>query len=561
MGAARQVATSLGAVGSVFANPDMRRLQLAWAGASFAMWSFAIALGVYAFGVGGVALVGVAGLIRLLPGAFASPFGGLLGDRHSRRAVLLLSAGSGSVVLGWAALAVALDAPAAAVFALAGLWTVASSPYVPAEGALLPAVARTPQELSASNVAHSAMDSAGFLAGSIVTGILLAITTPEIVFAAAALVSAVSAAQLVKLGRDKRPSYADQIEASGVLRETALGARALLGDTRLRLVGTCLTLLVFFEGAADVLVIIVALDLLGLGEGSVGYLNAAWGIGALLGGAALAVLLDRGRLAMGLLAGSLVAGAAIALPGIWAVPFAAYLAWVAIGVGYTFVEVVARTLLQRLGSDETLARALGFLETSRFGAMALGSIAAPALVALLGTEGALIAVGAVLPLFALLHSAALRSLEVGAPVEECRYALLRANSIFAPLPVDTIERLTHDLVPVTAAAGEEVISQGDHGNRFYLIARGEVEVLEDGAFRRHEADGESFGEIALLRDVARTATVRATRETELLALDRDHFIAAVTGHRRSYEVAGALIDGRLSGPTRPPPRDEPAPRR
>ena len=114
---------------------------------------------------------------------------------------------------------------------------------------------------------------------------------------------------------------------------------------------------------------------------------------------------------------------------------------------------------------------------------------------------------------------------------------------------------------MTAAAGEEVISQGDHGNRFYLIARGEVEVLEDGAFRRHEADGESFGEIALLRDVARTATVRATRETELLALDRDHFIAAVTGHRRSYEVAGALIDGRLSGPTRPPPRDEPAPRR
>ena len=561
MGAARQVATSLGAVGSVFANPDMRRLQLAWAGASFAMWSFAIALGVYAFGVGGVALVGVAGLIRLLPGAFASPFGGLLGDRHSRRAVLLLSAGSGSVVLGWAALAVALDAPAAAVFALAGLWTVASSPYVPAEGALLPAVARTPQELSASNVAHSAMDSAGFLAGSIVTGILLAITTPEIVFAAAALVSAVSAAQLVKLGRDKRPSYADQIEASGVLRETALGARALLGDTRLRLVGTCLTLLVFFEGAADVLVIIVALDLLGLGEGSVGYLNAAWGIGALLGGAALAVLLDRGRLAMGLLAGSLVAGAAIALPGIWAVPFAAYLAWVAIGVGYTFVEVVARTLLQRLGSDETLARALGFLETSRFGAMALGSIAAPALVALLGTEGALIAVGAVLPLFALLHSAALRSLEVGAPVEECRYALLRANSIFAPLPVDTIERLSSR----PSARDRRSRRGGDQPGR------PRESVLLDRARRGRGARG-----WRLSAPRSRWRVLRRDRPAARCGAHRDGASDPRDGvararprsfHRRRdrppAKLRGrrALIDGRLSGPTRPPPRDEPAPRR
>lgn len=548
---ARQVANSLGAVASVFANPDLRRLQLAWAGASFAMWSFAIALGVYAFGVGGATAVGIAGVVRLLPGALASPFAGLLGDRHSRRAVLVLSAGGGSIVLACSAAAAALDAPAAAVFGLAGLFAVASSPYVPAEGALFPVVARTPQELSAANVAHSAMDNVGFLGGAVLTGVVLTTATPEVAFAAAASASAGSAALLARLSRDERPTYAGGVEARGLLRQTALGAEALLADAQLRLVGAGLILLVFFEGAADVLVVILALELLGLSEGSVGYLNAAWGIGALLGGALLAVLLDRGRLAVGLLAGSLVAGVAIALPGIWVIPAVAYLAWAAIGLGYTFVEVAARTLLQRLGSDETLARAIGFLETSRLAAMALGSIAAPALVALFGSEGALIALGAVLPLFTILRWAALRSVELGAPVDDRHYGLLRANSIFAPLPVDALERLGRDLVPVSAAAGDVILAQGDYGDRFYLIEAGEVEVFKDDAPCRTLSEGESFGEIALLRDVARTATVRATGETRLLALDRDDFITVVSGHRRSHEAAGTVADARLTGSAQP----------
>ena len=554
---ARQIATSLRAVASVFANREIRHLQLAWAGVSFAIWSFAIALGVYAFGVGGAAIVGVAGLVRLLPGALASPFAGLLGDRHSRRTVLLLSGALGAIVAASTALAVALGAPAAVVFALAGVFTIAFSAYVPAEGALLPAVARSPQELSAANVAHSVVDNVGFLAGSVVAGILLAATSPEVVLTAAAAASAGSAVLLATLRPDVRPSYPAEDETGGVLRETARGARALLADPRLRLVGAGLTLLVFFEGAADVLVVVVALDLLGLGDGSVGYLNAAWGVGALLGAGALAVLLDRGRLGAGLLVGSVVAGVAIALPGVWVVPVVAYVAWAAIGVGYTFVEVVARTLLERLGDDETLARALGFLETSRFAAMALGSIAAPAMIALLGSEGALIAIGAVLPLFALLRRTALRSLEIGAPADERRYALLRHNSILAPLPVEMLERLSHDLVAVSAAAGEEVIAQGDRGTRFYVIASGEVEVLVDGVLRSSGSDGDCFGEVAMLRDCAHTATVRATGDSELLTLTRAQFMAAVGGHRRSLEAAAAIVEqrldvGRLASPHRAP---------
>jgi MFS family permease len=543
--ALRQLRASLSSLVAVFRSRELGRLVLGWGGMTYAMWAYAIALSVYAFEHGGATAVGIAALVRLLPGALASPFGGLLGDRHSRRLVLTLSALFSGAAIALSAIAAIADAPAWVVYAFAGVFTVASTPYVPAEGALLPQVARSPQELSAANVAHSQMDNLGFLAAALSTGVLLAVATPQAAFAAAAGAGVLTALVLATLSRDERPVYEQGEDASSVVRQTALGFRALMDDERIRLVGLMLTALVLIEGTLDVMMVVVALDLLGLGEGSVGWINAAWGVGALVAGTALAVLLDRGNLAAGLAVGSLVMGAAIAFPGIWPVVFAAFLGFFMVGFGYTFIEVAARTLLQRLGSDETLSRVIGFLETSRLLAMALGSILAPALVALFGVRGALIAIGAFLPLLALVRWRALRSFEIGAPVSERHYSLLRGNPIFAPLPVDRLEGVSRSLVEVEAAAGQEVIAQGDRGDRFYLIDDGEVEVREDGVFKRNQGVGEGFGEIALLRDVPRTATVRATRATKLLAIEREHFLETVTGHARSHEQARALAADRL----------------
>ncbi len=547
-GALRQLRASTRSLVAVFANPDLARLIVGWGGMTFATWAFAIALGVYAFDRGGTTAVGVAALVRLLPGALASPFAGLIGDSFSRRLVLMASAGAGGLAILLAAAAAANGSPAWVVYGLAGVFTIASAAYVPAEGALLPQVARTPQELSAANVAHSQMDNLGFLLASLAIGGLLALADPQAAFATAALAALLTAAALATLGRDQRPAYDDEESAAGVLRHTAIGFRALAESPKLRLVAITLTVLVFIEGAADVMVVVVALDLLGLGEGSVGWLNSAWAVGALVAGSGLAVLMDRGNLAAGLAAGCLVVGGAFALPGLWPVVLAAYLSYFFIGFGYTFVEVAARTLLQRLGSDETLARAIGFLETSRLVATALGGIAAPAMVALFGVRGALVALGTVLPALGLVRWHALREFEIGAPVPERRFALLRGASIFAPLPVDTLEGLCRSLVGLEAAAGEAVIEQGAHGDRYYLVDEGEVEVIEDGAFKRNLGPGDGFGEIALLRDVPRTATVRATRPTRLLALDRKHFIVSVTGHDRSRESAEATASMWLDGP-------------
>jgi hypothetical protein len=215
------------------------------------------------------------------------------------------------------------------------------------------------------------------------------------------------------------------------------------------------------------------------------------------------------------------------------------------------IEVAAKTLLQRLGSDESLSRVVGSLESARFAAQAAGSIGAAALVELLGVRGALLAMAALIPAFLIVSWARLRAFEVGAPVAEEHFKLLRGNSIFSPLPVATLERISNTLVPLEAVAGEEVIVQGDRGDHFYVIQAGQVEVFEDGVFRRNEGPGESFGEIALLRDVPRTATVRATAPTRLLSLERDHFIGAVTGHRRSDEMARTVVDSRWSPGGRP----------
>ena len=217
---------------------------------------------------------------------------------------------------------------------------------------------------------------------------------------------------------------------------------------------------------------ILALDLLHLDHGSVGYLNAAWGSAP-----CSAAPPSRSCSAA---AGSRSAWRSAApsspwrprCPALWTVAVAAYVGWLAIGLGYTVAEVAAKTLLQRLGSDETLSRVIGSLESARLAAMALGSISASVIFELFGIQGALLLLAALLPVFVALSWTRLRAFEVGAPVAEEQFQLLRGNSIFSPLPVATLERISNNLVPVQAPAGEEVITQGDPGDRFYLIEEG-----------------------------------------------------------------------------------------
>jgi MFS family permease len=528
-----------------FDDSNRARLGLSRVLTSFAGWCFAIALGVYGFEAHGIVGVGLVALIRFLPGALAAPIAGLIIDRHSRKLVLVFSSLGMALVLAGASAAAALGAPPAVVFVFPGLYAIAYSAYAPAESSLSPLLARTPQQLSAGNVNHASMEHIGTLLGAVVSGLLLAATSPAFIFGVAAGAAAAVFVLLVGIRRDHRPDYIEpESELAGAAHEIAAGIRTLAAHPALRLAWLTTAALLFFEGFAEVMLVGMALHLLELPESSVGFLNAALGVGALVGGAGLMLLLDRDRLVVAVAGGSLVVGAGAMLPGIWPDPVGAYAGWFAIGIGIVFVEVAAKTLLQRLGDDEQMGRLLSFLESGRLAAMACGSLAAIVFDELLHTRGALIAAGALMPAFVVLFWTRLRAYEVGAPVAEEQYYLLRQNSIFAPLSVATLERLAQDLTPIEFAAGEDVIVQGNNGDRFFVIESGQVEVFENGEFRRNEGPGESFGEIALLHDVPRTATVRTTEPTRLLALEREQFLTAVSGHRRSNQLAGDVVDDR-----------------
>jgi hypothetical protein len=328
--------------------------------------------------------------------------------------------------------------------------------------------------------------------------------------------------------------------------EIAEGFRAVGADRRLRLVVGVLGASTLVEGAIDVLVVLVALELLDLGNAGVGWLNSAWGVGGVLGGAGAAMLVTRGRNATALV----VAGLAIGIPLI-VLTFApeigvAALGLVVLGVGYAVMEVAGLTLVQRLASDAVLARAFGVVEGTYWLTTGIGSLLAPVLVLALDLRGALLVVGVTLPALMLLRWRALARLEASAPVPEDEYRLLRALPMFAPLPVARLEELAMRVTHVRRAAGETIIREGEPGDRFYVIAEGEVDVTEGGRFRRTEPAGDCFGEIALLREVPRTATVVARTDVDLLALDREEFLAAITGDRRALAAGQDLIEKRLA---------------
>jgi len=235
----------------------------------------------------------------------------------------------------------------------------------------------------------------------------------------------------------------------------------------------------------------------------------------------------------------------IALIGVWPHEAPALVLLAVLGVGNTLVDVAALTLLQRAAPDEVLARVFGVIESLLVGAVGLGAILAPLLVSLFGIRGALIATGALLPVLTVLSWRRLVRIdsEVTVPVREL--GLLRGLPMFAPLSGATLEHLAGSLRGLRVRAGEEIVREGEPGDHFYVIASGEVDVRVGGRPATELGPGDYFGEIALLREVPRTATVVASTDVELFTLDRDEFVAAVTGHPESRDAADAVIGARL----------------
>jgi MFS family permease len=534
---------------AVFTNRNLRRIQLAGLGSTVAGWAYGIALSVYAYHHGGATAVGYVNILRWIPSAAVGPFMAILADRFPRKLVMLAADVIRAAALAGATVAFYAHAPAAAIYALAVFVSIVGRAFAPAERALLPSLVETPEELTAANVTASTIESVGLFLGPALGGLLLAATDAGVVFATMAVAFLWSAFMVVQLRVAPRPTTAapaDEAEPAAGFRDEALaGVRAITSEEKLRIIVGLFTGQVFVDGLLNVLVVVLAFRLLKDGASAVGYLNSAIGIGGLLGAVFAIGLVGRRRLAGGFALGMLLWGTPIIFVALWPNRFFAIAMLALVGVGNTLIDVSGMTLMQRTVVDEVLARAFGVLESLVLASVAIGSIVAPAIVAGLGARGALFATGAILPIITAFAWRRLQRIDETAVIPEQQVALLRGIPIFAPLPEATVEHLGSRLAPMHVAAGTTVIREGDRGDRFYIVSEGGLEAQVDGQPARELGPGSYFGEIALLRDVPRTATVTAREDSELFALEREDFIAAVTGHADSRDAAEAVVVSRL----------------
>jgi hypothetical protein len=299
-------------------------------------------------------------------------------------------------------------------------------------------------------------------------------------------------------------------------------------------------------GMADVLAVVLAFEILALGPAVPGALISAIGFGGVAGAGASILLAGRRRLGPALAGALLVAGVPFALAGLTNQLLWSLLLLAAAGAGKSFLEVAARTLLQRSVNEDVLARVFGLQECLMLLAMAVGALFVPLLVGLAGPRGAFVVAGLMLPLLAASTWRRLKTIDAEAPAPPKSLLLLLRVPMFGHLPVPVVERIANQCVAVEFSAGELVIRQGDHGGHFYVVESGQLEVAVDGQPRPSLGPGDSFGEIALMRDLPRTASITVAADARLWMLDRAAFLAAVTGSRRAEVTAARIADVRLT---------------
>lgn len=536
------VRTAIAAIRRVAGNPDMRRALLGWMLGWAGEWAWLVALLVYAFGAGGLAVVGLVGLARTLPAAILAPALSSLADRGPRHRVLLTIHVGRSLLLGSATAVVAVGGPPLAVYLIAALDALLAVLHRPTHMALLPALARSPQQLVGANVASATVEAVGILSGPAIGAALIATDVVPLTFAGPAMLFAVAAISVAGL----QPASGASVPETGTSRSLLRGIQALRAHPHAALILGLFAGQTTVRGILGVLIVAGAVGMFGMGEEGVGLLNAAIGAGGLLGAISAMSVVGRSRMGRPFLIGLALWGAPILVAGLVPAAVVALLAMAALGAGNALLDVSGFTLLQRTVPNAYRGSVFGILEALVMLTVGLGSLVGPLLVQLLGAQGAWIAAGCLLPVLAVLASPAVSRTDARAVIPERELELLRGVPMLQVLPLTALEQVAADLKPMQIAAGSQIIRRGEVGDRFYVIGSGEVEIRVGDRVMRRQGIGESFGEVALLRDVRRTADVVAITDVEVLAVGRVAFRCAVTGDHLSSEAAEEVVGSRLA---------------
>ena len=525
----------------VLASRRLRRVELAFLGFGISEYGVWVVVLVFAFRRGGTSAAGVIAAVQLLPAAVVAPLAARLIDARGAAATLCGGYVAQAVSLGAAAALVLTGAPAAVVYAGAVVAASAVTLTRPAQSALLPALVQTPAQLTAANVVSGWADNVTLLAGPALASVMLAIAGPGwalIVFAVVVAGSAVVVAPLHRLGHGGVAEDAEEAEVS--LREAVRSAPGAL--PALAMLAAQYAVL----GALDVLEVVLAALVLGLGAGGAGYLGAVFGAGGVVGAVVALALVGRHRLARPLLLAGAVWGAAFIAMGAWPALGAALCLLAVAGASRTVLDVGGRTILHRTVPAPLHGRVFGVLEGLEMLGLAVGSISVPLMVTIAGPRGAVVVIGGLLIVVPLVTAPALRKIEGAAPALDVELGVLRNVPLFAMLNAPVLEDLARALTGVQAPAGETIATEGQPGDQYFVVAAGELEVSIGGEYIRTLGPGDGFGEIALLHEGVRTATVTCRSEVTLYALARASFLEAVTGSRQAHRVASELVAERLA---------------
>jgi MFS family permease len=526
-------------------NRELRRVELAYANFTVAEWGTWLAMLVYAYANGGVKTAGALATAMLVPAAVCAAPLAAFAERFAPGKALAAGYLGQAATCGVVAVAMLAGAQPFFTYVLLVLPTIAFTTTRPTQAAFAPGLARRPEELAATNVVSSWIESVSTLGGPLLVGVVLTVSSPGMLFAVGAAICA-AAALLVAPARD---AAAPPVRSDYKAAESP-SPRGSLAFVRAEPNARTLILLLGSQaaalGALDVLYVELAQGVLHRGGNWAGYLNAAFGLGSVLTIGLTARLVGYSRLALPLV---LSLGVwTVALFGLGATPglVISLLLLGSAGAARSGFDVTGRTLLQRVARPDLLARVFGLLEGLEMAGLALGSLLATVLFTLGGVRAAFVGVAAILPVVAFSGGRRLLDIDRHATAPVVEVALLRSVPMLSLLPPPTLESLARALVPEEVPARVDVVTQGEQGDRFFVIADGEVEVIADGTLVATLKRGDGFGEIALMYDVPRTATVRTRTEAQLYALEREDFLVALTGHLPAQTLAQELASERLA---------------
>ncbi len=535
---ARQaIRSTISALRQALANDGIRRLGISWTLGIAADTALVVVTLVAVFNVGGVVAAALLGAIRMVPAVVAGMLTGTMLARFRGDRILVALGLIRAASAGLTAFVIATAGHTKSdheftllmLFVLAAIAAAASAPVRPTQVTLMPAIARSPGELVAANTAWSTGEGLGAFVGPFVAGILMALGMPSSVAAVAALVFLITAVIAAGLRFEQASDassgsgHADGgfrlMDGIRVIRRRRLLAWSMLGTY-----GQVLT-----RGLLNALLVVASIELLGMGQSGLGLLGAALGLGGLVGAIFAMSSVRSERLVRTMIVALAFWGLPIAVVGILPVDVVALMAMVVIGVANATYDVALFTIFQRASSNDERAPVLSVLEAIIAVGAVSGSLLAPVLLFVLGTRGALIAGGAILPVLALVLQSRIGHTEQVTVVDERLVDLLRRVPAFAEMPLTAVERLVEGLVPFQSREGTALMTQGEPGDRFVVIEAGEVEVLVDGQPVHRLGPGAGVGEIALLRRTARTATVVALTDVTGYTVDSTTFLAAVAG--------------------------------